>query len=357
MGLMDSLPTVISSYPPPLNHLKTQKLAATKSLCLLSNPKPFSIATCQSSSCSHQAQFPSTPKIPLPLQIHSSNSLQNNLSLLRNIPLFQSLAKLHLSFAIVELSTSLPCFASEAVVSSNQQISDKINLESFLVSIDEFFNRYPFFVAGCTFIWLVVIPLTEEYFRKYKFISAIDAFRKLRDDPDAQLLDIRDRRNLNYLKSPNLKILNKGVVQVDFSEEDQDGFLKKVLRSFGDAENTVVCILDNFDGNSMKVAELLFKNGFKEAYAVKGGVRGQKGWLAVQETLLPPSVHIYPKKKHKASQQPGMNGEIIKQNGDQYEASLSANVLEGQIHHGQCKQVLGSLASHKSWFHIFVSLP
>jgi len=29
----------------------------------------------------------------------------------------------------------------------------------------------------------------------------------------------------------------------------------------------------------MKVAELLFKNGFKEAYAIRGGVRGEKGWM------------------------------------------------------------------------------
>jgi hypothetical protein len=29
----------------------------------------------------------------------------------------------------------------------------------------------------------------------------------------------------------------------------------------------------------MRVAELLFKNGFKEAYAIRGGVRGKKGWL------------------------------------------------------------------------------
>lgn len=27
------------------------------------------------------------------------------------------------------------------------------------------------------------------------------------------------------------------------------------------------------------MAELLFKNGFKEAYAIKGGVGGTKGWL------------------------------------------------------------------------------
>lgn len=35
----------------------------------------------------------------------------------------------------------------------------------------------------------------------------------------------------------------------------------------------------SFDGNSMKVAELLVENGFKEAYYIKGGARGKNGWL------------------------------------------------------------------------------
>lgn len=149
---------------------------------------------------------------------------------------------------LTELTTSamltLPCFASESLASSTEQVSDKINLEAVLVAIDDFFNKNPFFVAGCTFIWLVVLPLTQEYFRKYKFVSAIDAFRKLRDDPNARLLDIRDEKSLNYINSPNLKIINKDVVQVQFSEDDEGGFVKKVLENFEDAENTVVCILD-----------------------------------------------------------------------------------------------------------------
>lgn len=80
--------------------------------------------------------------------------------------------------------------------------------------------------------------------RKYKFISAIDAFRKLRDDPSAQLLDIRKKKSLKYLKSPNLTILNKDVLQVQYYEGDEDGFVKKVLESFGDPASTVVCVLD-----------------------------------------------------------------------------------------------------------------
>lgn len=124
------------------------------------------------------------------------------------------------------------------------EVPNKINLESILVSIDEFFNRYPFFVAGVTFIWLVVIPLTEEFLQKYKFISAIDAFRKLRADPNAQLLDIRDKKSLQYLGSPNLKFVNKSVVQVEFREGDEEGFVNKVLEKFTEPANTVICVLD-----------------------------------------------------------------------------------------------------------------
>lgn len=75
-------------------------------------------------------------------------------------------------------------------------------------------------------------------------MSAIDAFRKLRDDPDSQLLDIRDGKSVRFLASPNLKMLKKEVVQVEFSEGNEDGFVRKVLERFKDAPNTVVCVLD-----------------------------------------------------------------------------------------------------------------
>ncbi|XP_022159232.1 rhodanese-like domain-containing protein 4A, chloroplastic [Momordica charantia] len=255
---------------------------------------------------------------------HPSSPLQNPHFLAKSSP-FHQLTKPHLPLALTHLLlTPLPSFALET-----DQSSDKINLESILLSIDGFFNRYPFFVAGCTFIWLVVVPLIEYSFRKYKFVSAIDAFCKIRDDPNAQLLDVRDGRNLGLLGSPNLRILNKDVVQVEYVEEDENGFVKKVVESFGDAANTVVFVLDNFDGNSMKVAELLFKNGFKEAYAIKDGVRGEKGWLAIQERLLPPSVHMSKRKKTKASQKFGTNG-VVRQRGEN-EAVPSSKTSIGEI--------------------------
>ncbi|KAL0389217.1 UNVERIFIED_CONTAM: Rhodanese-like domain-containing protein 4A, chloroplastic [Sesamum calycinum] len=281
----------------------------------------------------------------------------------------------------------------------------KINLESILVSIDNFFNRYPFFVATVVFIWLVVIPLTEEYFQKYKFISAINAFKKLQEDPNSQLLDIRDSKSVAYLGSPNLKILNKSVVQVEFREGDEDGFLKRILETFREPTNTTVCIIDNFDGNSMKVAELLVKNGFKEAYAIREGLGAKRDGSEVsislvtaftfyfsgfrvienaelylgaviliklkifreveistfekhcelyptryphclyeyrsalenivseiQETLLPPSVHIYPKKRTKMPKQLDTNGGIKRQDGNNDDLSSNAGSSSNNTH-------------------------
>lgn len=331
--LMDSLSLLLSSYPllSNKNLPKTQKHPTFKPFSLLSNhnlshsplqspssPLPLSSSTHKISRCSLQTH--SHP--------HSPNSLKNLLLL---FPPQNLLAKFGFSFAMIELFNAFPCLAAAAEVATPSVESDagKINLETVLVSIDDFFNRYPFFVAGCTFIWLVVIPLAEEYFRKYKFVSAIDAFRKLRDDPDSQLLDIRGRKNVKFLGPPNLKILKKEVVQVEFTEGNEDGFVKKVLERFKDAPNTVVCVLDSFDGNSMKVAELLFKNGFKEAYAIKGGVRGQQGWMAIQDTLLPPPVHIYRRKKTKVPKQLNNGNGAIQQNDSNEMSGLSPDTPVG----------------------------
>lgn len=140
-----------------------------------------------------------------------------------------------------------PSFAAETASVPTEQVSDKINIESILISIDDFFNRNPFFVATCTFIWLVVIPLTQEYLKKFKYISAIDGFRKLKNDSNAQLLDIRDTQSLSYLRTPNLKILKKETVQVEFVEGEEERFVKEVLTNFSDPGNTILCILDKYD--------------------------------------------------------------------------------------------------------------
>ncbi|CAN6684950.1 unnamed protein product [Malus baccata var. baccata] len=300
---MESLSMILAFSPPPQNHAQTQKPLPSPPISLpqtTTTPAISTISTSQAPNTSHtqfhlHQKHSSYPNFPS--QTHSfPPQITRNAT---HIPPRRA----HCN----HLHSLSPSSASESAASAPEQVSDKINLESILVSIDDFFNRNPFFVAGCTFVWLVVIPLVQAYLRKYKFVLVIDAFRKLRDDPNAQLLDIRDEKSLGYLKSPNL-----------------------VLEKLGNPAETVVCVLGNFDGISIKVAELLFKHGFKEAYAIKGGVGGTKGWLESQETLLPPSMHIYPKKKVKTSQETVTNRGVVRGKVESNGAATSTNLSTGE---------------------------
>ncbi|KAK4381849.1 hypothetical protein Sango_2928100 [Sesamum angolense] len=71
---------------------------------------------------------------------------------------------------------------------------------------------------------------------------------------------------------------------------------------------------------------------FKEAYAIRGGLRGKKGWQEIQETLLPPSVHIYPKKRTKMPKQLDTNGGIKRQDGNNDDLSSNAGSSSNNTH-------------------------
>ncbi|CAA0833544.1 Rhodanese-like domain-containing protein 4A-chloroplastic [Striga hermonthica] len=319
---MESLSSCLSVSPPLLNPPKTPK-----SHLLLPNYNP-KIISFRGSSPTNETQtlIHKSINISNPTGI-CPNYFQNYLSFLKPHQLF---LKPHFSFPFFGLFSPFSCLASESAVLPDEGVSNRISLESVVVAVDNFFIRYPFFVATVTFVWLVVIPLTEEYMQKYKFISAINAFKKLQDDPACQLLDIRDGKSLAVLRSPNLKILRKSVARVEFREGDEDGFVKRVLKIFEEPSDTIVCILDNFDGNSFKAAELLVKNGFKEAYAIRGGILGQQGWQDIQETLLPPSVHIYPTKKSKKQKKLDTNGGMTTQQDGNDDAFSINKVLDAE---------------------------
>ncbi|CAM8907592.1 unnamed protein product [Rhodiola kirilowii] len=235
------------------------------------------------------------------------------------------------------LTTSLPSLALAADDSPLPQ--QKINLEAIVVSIDDFFIKYPFFVTLLGVIWLVIIPLAQYYLNSYKYTSTLDAFQKLRDDSNAALLDIRDDKSVAFLPTPDLNLFNKAAFQLHFSDDDDHMvFVNKVLQKFQDPGSTVLCVIDNFDGSSLKVAELLVKNGFKEAYAIKGGVRGKRGWQAIQEDVFPPSVHVYPKIKVKGSDQKETkenlgNGSLLLVNG-----SIKSDPGNGSVKNSSASQ-------------------
>lgn len=46
------------------------------------------------------------------------------------------------------------------------------------------------------------------------------------------------------MDSPNLSIFSKNTVWMEFDEENEDLFVKEVLKRFEDPGNTVLCVLD-----------------------------------------------------------------------------------------------------------------
>ncbi|XP_010266472.1 PREDICTED: rhodanese-like domain-containing protein 4, chloroplastic [Nelumbo nucifera] len=118
--------------------------------------------------------------------------------------------------------------------------------------------------------------------------SAKNAFAKLADDLDAQLLDIRAPVEFREVGSPDIRGLKKKAVSIVYNGEDKLGFLKKLSLKFKEPENTTLFILDKFDGNSELVAELVTANGFKAAYSIKDGAEGPRGWMNSGLPWIPP---------------------------------------------------------------------
>lgn len=107
-------------------------------------------------------------------------------------------------------------------------------------------------------------------------VSAEDAYSKLGDDPETQLVDIRTLQDIREVGSTDVRSLKKRVAQIVY--EDDESFLQKVSAKFEDPSNTTLYILDKFDGNSARVAKLVAENGFKSAFAIKDGAEGARGW-------------------------------------------------------------------------------
>ncbi|KAF7023022.1 hypothetical protein CFC21_043602 [Triticum aestivum] len=125
---------------------------------------------------------------------------------------------------------------------------------------------------------LVVSQVLGGASKPYETVSVKAAYRRLLEEPDAQLVDIRPLKDAREVGSPDISEAKKKAVVVPYDGEDKNGFLKKLALRFKDPENTTLIILDKFDGNSELVAELVTSNGYKGAFAVKDGAEGPRGW-------------------------------------------------------------------------------
>ncbi|XP_071725213.1 rhodanese-like domain-containing protein 4, chloroplastic [Rutidosis leptorrhynchoides] len=147
-------------------------------------------------------------------------------------------------------------------------------------SVVNFGAENPIIIAGG--VAVLAVPLIVSQLLKqpkpFGIQSAKNAYAKLGEEANSQLLDIRGTKEIRLAGTPNIKGLGKKPVVVSYKSEDKNGFLNKLSLKFKQPEDTTLFILDKFDGSSELVAELVTVNGFKAAYAIKDGADGPRGW-------------------------------------------------------------------------------
>ncbi|GAB4844581.1 Rhodanese-like domain-containing protein 4, chloroplastic [Ancistrocladus abbreviatus] len=165
--------------------------------------------------------------------------------------------------------------------SVNTEAAGDFDARSVVDSIVNFGAENPVVIAGGFAVLAVPLILSQVLgkAKPYGVESAKNAYAKLADDADAQLLDIRSPKEFREVGSPDIRGLRKKPVSIVYKSEDKPGFLRRLSLRFREPENTTLFILDKFDGSSKLVAELVTANGFKAAYAIKDGAEGARGWM------------------------------------------------------------------------------
>ncbi|KAK1322498.1 hypothetical protein QJS10_CPA03g00200 [Acorus calamus] len=196
-----------------------------------------------------------------------------------------------LSRALVLLSSVAGATAAKALtyeealnqsMSSSSEFggSDGFDIGGFIDGLVRFGSENPPIIAGGAAV--VALPLIlGQIFKNpkpYGVELAKSAYAKISEDPEAQLLDIREGKEFKESGSPDIRGLKKKAVLIAYRGDDKVGFLKKLELKFKDPGSTTLFIIDKFDGNSELVAELVTANGFKAAFAIKDGTEGARGW-------------------------------------------------------------------------------
>ncbi|KAI3449259.1 hypothetical protein Pfo_005924 [Paulownia fortunei] len=168
----------------------------------------------------------------------------------------------------------------QSVSSSSSSSTSDIDVSGVLDNVISFAAENPVIIGGG--LAVLAVPLVVSQLlskpKPWGVESAKNAYAKLADDANAQLLDIRAPAEIKQVGSPDIRGLKKKPVAVVYKGEDKPGFLNKLSLKFKEPENTTLFILDKLDGNSELVAELVTTNGFKAAYAIKDGAEGSRGW-------------------------------------------------------------------------------
>lgn len=238
--------------------------------------KPICVVPDQRGKPRKFSQIPTLPSLKFPQISTNRNNPQK---------FTEDLArKLHGSLVLLASSAFSTKFAKALTYEEalEQSVNANSGAEFDAGSVVETILQNPLILAGGVAAIALPLVLSQVFGSKPKPFgvqSAKNAYAKLADDPDAQLLDIRSLKELREVGSPDIRELKKKAVSVVYRGEDKPGFLQKLSLKFKDPENITLYILDKFDGNSELVAELVTANGFKSAYAIKDGAEGPRGWM------------------------------------------------------------------------------
>lgn len=115
-----------------------------------------------------------------------------------------------------------------------------------LDSFTSFVADNPAVIAGGAAILAVPLILSQFFgdSKPWGIETAKNAYAKLAEDANAQLVDIRALADLRQVGTPDIKSLSKKSVPIVYNGEDKPGFLKKLALKFKEPENTTLFILD-----------------------------------------------------------------------------------------------------------------
>ncbi|XP_057863263.2 protein THYLAKOID RHODANESE-LIKE, chloroplastic isoform X2 [Cryptomeria japonica] len=208
--------------------------------------------------------------------------------------------------SVCTLMTSLIWGLTEKAAIALEPIG-RFDAEGPVNDVAAFLDKYPFFAFGVSFVVFFVVPLLgDQVDKSNKWATAEEAYSKLRDEKESQLVDIRTVDEINDIGSPDVSSFNKEVVQVTYDGDDI-AFLGEMLNRFKEPDNATLYILDMYDGKSMQVAQMLTRNGFKTAYAIRDGFQGSNGWQAVEEKLFTNSTQVVARDGATVSPNPKIN--------------------------------------------------
>ena len=134
----------------------------------------------------------------------------------------------------------------QSVGDSSSAGSGDFDVSRVLDSVIGFATENPVVIAGGAAILAVPLVLSQLLGKSkpWGVESARNAYAKLGDDANAQLLDIRPPVEFRQVGSPDIRGLGKKPVSIVYKSEDKPGFLKKLSLKFKEPENTILFILD-----------------------------------------------------------------------------------------------------------------